>query len=396
MLPLSDIRVLDFSRFMPGPYCTLLLADFGADVVRIEQPREVAKHKRLFGYDKMSENERKRIKAFEQVQRNKRSVLLDFRQPTGLAALRKMVSQSDVLVHDYRPGVMEKAGLAYSDIQSINPRIIYLAVSLCGQSGPYRNIPGHDPISLSLAGVLPQLGVTRDQPGMADAPVSDVIAALHGAVGVMMALRSRDKTGKGQMIDLAMSDTALSLMLLMYSRYLPVGKLPEKPRWGGNNGVWRTKDGKWLCTTDVEPAYWNRWCDAVGRPDLKPKYRNRLENTEEFKKIFAGKTRDEWIALFRDADTQGAPVLTWEEVLSDPHQRARGNIMEIDHPELGPMIHIGPLIKLSATPAKFRDFAHSAGKDTQLVLEEFGFNADEIETLITQAESTMQSEENNI
>ena len=393
MLPLSDIRVLDFSRFMPGPYCTMLLADFGADVIRIEQPREVAKHKRLFGYDKMPEDQRERIKAYEQVQRNKRSVLLDFKQPAGLAALKKMASQSDVLVHDYRPGVMDRAGLAYADIQSINPRMIYLAVSLCGQTGPYSSIPGHDPISLALAGVLPQFGTTRDNPSMVDAPVSDVIAALHGAVGVMMALRARDKTGKGQMIDLAMSDTALSLMLLLYSRYLPEGKLPDRPRWGGNNGVWRTKDGKWLCTTDVEPGYWNRWCDAVGRPDLKPKYKNRLENTDEFEKIFAGKTRDEWIALFRDADTQAAPVLSWEEVLKDPHQRARGNIMEKDHPEFGSLIHIGPLIKMSETPAKFHDFAHSAGKDTQMVLEELGFDENEIIALITQAETAMRTEE---
>lgn len=386
-MALSDIRVLDFSRFLPGPYCTLLLADFGAEVIRIEQPREVAKHDRLMGLDRMSDEEKARRRALDQVHRNKKSVLMDFRQEQGRDAIRSMLADADVLVQDYRPGVMSRAGLGYEDVRQINPRLVYLSVALCGQTGPYRDKPGHDPVSLSLAGVVPQLGPTREQPHLVDLPVGDVVAALHGAVGVLTALHAREKTGEGQHIDLAMSDTALSMMLLLHARFLADGKLPDQPRWGANNGVWKTKDGRWVCTTDIEFSYWERWCDAVGHPELKPGYRDREKNNAELARIFASRTRDEWVALFRDADTQGAPVLSWEEVLEDPHQRARGNVVEIDHPEYGRVLHIGPLVKLSATPAQIRHPARVAGADTAQVLEAFGLESGAIELLRAQADA---------
>lgn len=395
MQALSELRVLDFSRFLPGPYCTLLLADYGADVIRVEQPREVAKHNRLMGLDQLSEAESKRRKAFDQVHRNKRSVLLDFRQPEGLEAIKEMLPHCDVLVQDYRPGVMQRAGLGYDEVKAINPRIIYLSVALCGQTGPNRDVPGHDPISLALAGVLPQFGVTREQPAMADAPVSDVISALHGAVGVLTALQARAKTGQGQHIDLAMADTALSLMMLAHSRFLAEGKLPDQPRWGGNNGVWQTKDGYWVCTTDIEPNYWERWCDAAGRPDMKDRYRNRQSNTPEFEKIFASKTRSEWLEIFRDADTQGVAVLSWEEVLQDPSHQARGNVVEIDHPEYGRILHLGPLVKLSDTPGSIRHPSHLPGQDTVSVLAEFGFDEERIEQLQNWAQKRLNSESRN-
>lgn len=390
--PLSDIRVLDFSRFLPGPYCTLMLADYGADVIRVEQPREVAKHHRLMGLDRLSEAERERRKAFDQVHSNKRSVMLDFRQPAGLEAINELLPHCDVLVQDYRPGVMERAGLGYDEVRAINPRLIYLSVALCGQTGPYRDVPGHDPISLALAGVLPQFGETREQPAMVDAPVSDIISALHGTVGVLTALQARAKTGQGQHIDLAMSDTALSLMMLAHGRFLAEGKLPDQPRWGGNNGVWKTRDGFWVCTTDVERNYWERWCEAAGRPDLKDKYRDRQANTPEFEKIFASKTRAEWIEIFRDADTQGAPVLSWEEVLQDPHHQERGNVVEIDHPDYGRILHIGPLVKLSGTPGSIRHPAHLPGQDTDAVLSDIGFDEERIDQLKSWAQEMLNSE----
>jgi crotonobetainyl-CoA:carnitine CoA-transferase CaiB-like acyl-CoA transferase len=391
-LPMAGVKVLDFSRFMPGSYCTLLLADFGADVICIEQPREVAKHDRMFGYEKLSKEQRSRVRAHDILHRNKRSILLDFRRPEGLEAVRQLTAQSDVMVHDYRPGVFESAGLDYASVREVNSRLIYLAVSLCGQTGPYRNLPGHDPMSLALAGVLPQIGETREQPRMADAPLSDTIAALHGAIGILVALRAREQTGNGQQIDLAMSDTALSIMLLMFSRYLPDKQLPKQPRYGGNNGVWRTKDDKWICTTDIEPGYWTKWCDLVGREDLKARYRDRLENHDELVKIFESKTRDEWFALFREAETQGAPVLSCDEVLRDPHQRARGNIVDLVDADIGEIRQIGPLLKLSDTPAGIRSLAHEAGADTRSVLTEFGIDTGDIDKLIDQAQSEFEKE----
>jgi crotonobetainyl-CoA:carnitine CoA-transferase CaiB-like acyl-CoA transferase len=389
---MADVKVLDFSRFMPGSYCTLLLADFGADVVCVGQPREVAKHDRMFGYEKLSKEQRSRVRAHDILHRNKRSILLDFRQPEGLEAVKQLIAQSDVMVHDYRPGVFESAGLDYSNAAAINARLIYLAVSLCGQSGPYRDLPGHDPLSLALAGVLPQIGEKREEPRMADAPLSDTIAALHGAIGVLVAIRARELSGKGQEIDLAMSDTALSIMLLMYSRYLPEKQLPKQPRWGGNNGVWRTSDDNWICTTDIEPGYWNKWCDLVGREDLKARYIDRLENHDELARIFESKSRDEWFALFRRAGTQGAPVLSCEEVLRDPHQLARGNIVDLVDADVGEVKQIAPLVKLSDTPAVIRETAHEAGADTRSVLTEYGFCRADIDALVNQARVALGKE----
>lgn len=380
-MALSGLKVLDFSRFLPGPYCSLLLADLGADVIRIEQPREVAKKDAVFGHDRLSEPDRRKVKAREIVARNKRSVLLDFRQGAARDAVLRMIEHSDVLLHDYRPGVMEDAHLDYENVRKLNPRLVYCAISLCGQTGPYRDLPGHDPIALALAGALGRFGDGPDHPHAPGAPVSDILTGAHAAVGILAALRARDVTGAGQLVDMAMSDGALALMTSVFQRRLSDGREPPLAWQGANVGLWRTKDGKHLCTTDLEPAYWDRFCRAVNREDLLPLGYDRTRRDmldQELGRLFAERTRDEWFAILRAAGTQVAPAYSVDEALADPHARARGSISEVEDAEAGSVTQVGPLIKLSATPASIRSLAHAPGADTAAVLSEFGLTENEI------------------
>ena len=226
MSALQGVRVLDLSRYLPGPYCTLMLADYGAEVIRVEQPNEVIKKRHTFGQANLSDAELERLKAYETMSRNKRSLLLDLRSPSAGTVMRRLIEKVDVLVSDYRPGVLEASGLDYASVSKINPKLIYCAISLCGQTGPYRDVPGHDPVSLALAGVLSRCGSGSDGPRTVGVPISDINSALHAVTGILLALRARDSSGVGQLVDVAMSDTAFAFVTPALSRFLASGTEP--------------------------------------------------------------------------------------------------------------------------------------------------------------------------
>jgi crotonobetainyl-CoA:carnitine CoA-transferase CaiB-like acyl-CoA transferase len=383
-VPLTGIKVLDFSRFLPGPYCTLLLADFGADVIRVEQPHEVAKHRQVFGQSGFDRAQLEVAKAKEISGRNKRSVLLDLRNGEALAAIKGMLAGIDVLVHDYRPGVMEEMGLGFDAVRSLNSRVVYCAISACGQSGPYRDLAGHDPIALALSGALMRFGATADEPHIVGAPVADITAGTHAAFGILAALRARDTSGTGQLVDVAMSDCAFALMTSVYQRALVRGEPPPLHWQAGNVGLWKTKDGKYLCTTDLEPRFWERFCVAIQRKDLIPRQFELSGSNSivpDLEVIFLSKTRDQWFELLRRADCQVAPVYSLNEALHDPHHRARGTVSQVDGPHGEKITQIGPLVKLNSNPARIRYLARMPGADTRAVLKEFGVGREAIEKL---------------
>lgn len=385
-LPLGGIRVLDFSRFLPAPVCAMMLADFGADVIRIEQPQEVAKQDKIFGRDHLSPEERARLKRREQIARNKRSLMLNLRRPAAREAVKRMVKDCDVLIHDYRPGVMEEMGLGYQELSVLNPGLVYCAVSLCGQDGPYRDLPGHDPVALAMAGALGRFG-DGEEPRIPGLPVGDMSTGLQAVIGVLLALRARDQSGEGQLVDIAMSDCALGLMTSVMQRYLLDEREPPLHWRGGNVGLWKTQDGGYLCTTDLEPAFWEKFCELIARPDLipmqfDPQQQDYLQ--EELSAVFASKTRDEWFEVLRSGQTQAAPVYSLAEALKDPHARARGTVQEYCEDGEEPVIQVGPAIKLSRTPGGVRRLPVMAGADSEAVLKEFGFDWQEIVDL-TQA-----------
>lgn len=385
---LEGVRVLDLTRFLPGPYCTLLLADLGAHVLRVEQPREVAKKDAVFGHDRLPQAERVRIKAQEMVARNKRSILLDLRKPGGAGVALDIAAQYDVLVHDYRPGVLEGSGLGYAEVRARNPRIVYCAITLCGQTGPYRDLPGHDPVALALSGALTRFGVDSATPAIPGTPVGDIVTGLHAAVGILAALRARETSGSGQMIDVAMSECALAMLTPIFQRYLASGRAPPQGWRAGNAGVWKTRDGRFICTTDVEPAFWRRFCESAGKPELADRASDpgrREEIEKELAALFAARTRDEWFELARAHGTQAAPVYDLGEALADPHARARGAVVEVA--ESGDrVVHVASPIRLSATPPRIRHLARLPGADTASVLAELGFEPDRIAAVQAEAQ----------
>lgn len=385
---LEDITVLDFSRFLPSPYCSMLLGDYGADVIRIEQPNEVAKQEKAFGRDLLSDEKKQLLKRRENITRNKRSVLLNLRNPKAVDVVKKMLQTADVLLHDYRDGVMESMGLDYITIKKINPRIIYCCVSVSGTDysnceSAYRNLPGHDPIAIALSGALTRFG-DGETPAIPGLPVGDIGTGLQSTIGILLALKARDKTGEGQYVDVAMADAALAQMTSVMQRFLIDEKEPPLHWKGGNVGLWKTKDNQYLCTTDLEPAYWQRFCEAINRSDLitlqfDKAQASYLEN--ELTTIFLQKTRQEWFDFLREKGTQVAPVYNLSDALSDPHYRARKTVVELEDEEGNSITQITSGIKLSETPSQIRHLAHQSGEDTVEILSGLGLSIDEINAL---------------
>ncbi|MGI1677910.1 MAG: CoA transferase [Cellvibrionaceae bacterium] len=386
--PLSNIQVLDFSRFLPAPYCSMILGDYGADVIRIEQPKEVLKQEKAFGRDKLSEEKKRELKRRENLTRNKRSVLLNLRNSEACEVAKKMMASTDVVIHDYRQGVMEAMGLGYDEIKKINPKIIYCCVSVSGspESGcesVYDNMPGHEPIALALSGALPRFGDGKT-PHIAGLPIGDIGTGMQATIGILLALRSRDISGDGQFVDVAMTDCALAQMTSVFQRYLVDEKEPPLHWKGGNVGLWKTKDDQYICTTDLEPNYWKIFCQAIDRVDLIPMQFDFKQSDylkEELTHIFLQKTRDEWFELLREKGTQVAPVYSLAEALNDPHSRARGTVVDIKDDDGNTITQVTSGIKLSKTPSNIRHLSHQPGEDTFSILNEMGFTNEQIEAL---------------
>lgn len=372
--PLEGIRVVDFSKFLPGPYCTWMLADLGADVIRIEHPRELAKQAQVFGWDKLPDDERARIRAQDVFARGKRSLLIDPGADESRPALEELVRRADVLVEDYRPGVLAAMGYGYDAMAAINPRLVYASVTLCGQTGPYRDKPGHDPVALAVAGVLSRVGEDPDQPGFAGIPAADLLTGSNVVIGILSALIARSVTGKGQAVDIAMSDSAMALIGNVISRNPDLSKAPPRGRYRADIGIYRTSDNRFLVTTDMEPRYWQRFCDAMGRPDFAPRQNDKSALAEiraYLETAFAQQPLEHWLTLLQAADTQFAAVSSIEEALTDPHNIARGMAITVESGG-GPVRQIGSPIHLSDTPPVPPRAARPAGADNDDILKELG------------------------
>lgn len=385
MMALEGLKVLDFSRLLPGPYCTWLLGDMGADIIRVENPREVEKQAKVFGWDRLTEAERVAIRRRDVLARNKRSILLDLGSTAAQKALVALAADVDVVVEDYRPGVLDSLGLGYEDLKAVNPRLVYCSLTLCGQHGPYRDKPGHDPIALAISGAGSRVGENPDAPGFAGIPAADIVTGTHAAFGILAALRARDRDGEGQHVDIAMSDCSMTLTVNLLSRHADLSAIPPRGNRRADTGIWRTADGKFLCTTDMEPRYWRTFCETVGRPDFiplqldlasRPMIRRELEAT------FATRTLAAWMAILEAAGTQYAPVLSVKEAMDDPHNRARGMVHDTPLPEGGSVRQLGVPIKLSRTPGTVRSAAPVSGADTRSVLASLGLAPGEIDRLL--------------
>lgn len=367
---LGDLFVLDFSKFLPGPYCTWLLGDLGAEVVRVEHPRELSKQAQVFGAQHLTAEEQAVRRARDVFARNKKSLLLDPGEAASRPLLEALVCRADVLVEDYRPGVMKAMGLGYGALSALNPRLIYCSVSLCGQTGPYSRKPGHDPIALSVAGALSRCGEDPATPSFPGLPIADLLSGSNAAIGILAAINARHATGRGQHVDVAMSDSAMALIASLVSRHADLTDLPPRGRRRADAGLWRCADGRFICTTDMEPRYWDRFCEVVGRPDYAP-LQLKSERWDEMRRdldaVFATRASAAWLAAFEAAGTQAALVYEPAEALEDAHNRARSMAPVRIGPGGTSVRQIGCPIKLSDTPSQFRHLGHTPGQDGEAV-----------------------------
>jgi crotonobetainyl-CoA:carnitine CoA-transferase CaiB-like acyl-CoA transferase len=381
-LPLAGVRVLDLSRLLPGPYATLVLADLGADVVKVEDPAggDYARW--------MPPLAGQQSGYFHALNRNKRSLALDLRKPGGTQALRRLAAHADVLVESFRPGVMDRLGVGWEALSRASPRLVLCSISGYGQTGPYRLRAGHDLDYVALAGVL-ALNGTAEAPLPLAVQVADVAGGSWPAVaGILAALLRRSVTGRGAHVDVAMVEGALGMLALQQGAADARG---EPLRRGAEmlNGAWacygvyRTRDGRFVALGALEPKFFEAFCAAVGRPGLAERqYDDGGRGARaELEAIFAERTREEWSAFAAAHDVCVMPLLEGDEARRDPQLAGRGNFLEIDTPWEGrPMRSLASPVRISGAEPPRRP-APALGADTDRVLAEAGFGDAEIAAL---------------
>ncbi|MDQ0341082.1 crotonobetainyl-CoA:carnitine CoA-transferase CaiB-like acyl-CoA transferase [Caldalkalibacillus uzonensis] len=384
-LPLSSIRILDLTRLLPGPYCTMLLADFGAEVIKIEDPS-------TGDYARWYEPKQGEDSAmFVSLNRNKKSLSLNLKSDQGKDIFLQLVLTADVVVESFRPGVMERLGLGYGALAELNPKLIYCAVTGYGQDGPYSTFPGHDINYLSYTGLLDLQGERGGRPVMPVVQIADIGGgALMAAVGILLALQARTQTQKGQFVDISMMDGVVSWMQTILPNYLATGQLPQRGESvlaGGRAcyGVYQTADQRYLSIGALEPKFWETFCRVIERPDLIPRLEAPLDDQEKMKieisSIIKTRTLSEWLAAFKDQEACVSPVHNLKEVLEDRQIKYRQMIVDVEHHTLGKIQQPGIPIKMSATGGSIRMPAPSLGEHTKELLAELGFTEQQMQQL---------------
>jgi alpha-methylacyl-CoA racemase len=389
MTVLEGIKVLELARVPPAEMPGMILADMGADVLKIETPAPAGRE----------DPDADRRAAFAFVNRNKRSMTLNLKAPEGQRIFRRLAETADVLVEGFRPGVMTRLGADYETVRAFNPRIVYCSLSGFGQDGPYRDYPAHDMNYLSLAGVLGLIGERDRKPVIPLNLVADYAgASMHGALGIALALFARERTGRGQHVDVSYLDTTVSLLAATPNmRYFFSDGLAPRRGEGFLGGsypyyaIYETRDGKLLTIGCTEPWLWENFCKAIGRPDLvrfarRPDQFVRAANAEEeaargeIEAIIRTRDRDDWYEALVRADVCVGKVYDVDEMVRDPQINHRQMIVETEHPRFGKVRQFGVAIKLSDTPGTVRHAAPTPNEHTEAVLRELGLG-DEIPRL---------------
>ncbi len=400
-LPLSGVRVLDLTRLLPGGFCSLLLADLGADVVKVEDTGGgdyVRWAPPYYGSD-AEQALGTRSALYLALNRGKRSVRLDLKSEAGLEAFLRLVARHDVVLESFRPGVLDRLGAGYEDLRRVNPRIVYCAITGYGQSGPNAGRAGHDMNYLGLTGLLALTGEPDGRPVQSAGQIADIGGgALMAAFGVMAALWERERSGEGQLVDVSMTDGALSWLAMVAAAYLCDGRAPGRGEGQLNGGLvcyypYEAADG-WVTCGALEPKFWAAFCNGVERPDLIEKQFERpgSDAWREVAEVFRSRTRDEWRDFNDRHDAMIEPVLGLDEALDSELVRARDMLVTVQQPRLGEVRLLGQPLKLSRTPADDSRPAPALGEHTQEVLGEAGLGPDQITALIDQGGALGSSE----
>ncbi len=384
---LEGVRILDLTRLLPGGFCSLLLADMGAEVVKVEDTGmgDYVRWAPPYYGDEAQQALGTRSALYLALNRGKRSIRLDLKQDAGRDALLRLVDGFDVVLEGFRPGVLDRLGCGYEAMREANPRVVYCAITGYGLTGPNTDRAGHDLNYLGLIGLLGLTGEPGGRPIQSAGQIADLGGGgLMAAIGVLAALRERERSGEGQLVDVSMADGALSWLAMTAAAYLCEGRVPQRGAEQLTGGFvcyypYEAVDG-WVTCGALEPKFWQRFCEHTGHPDLVEKQFERpgSDAWRQVAEVFRSKTRDEWRAFNDEHDAMIEPVLGLDEALDSQLVREREMVVKVDQPELGPVELLGAPIKLSRTPADPTRPAPALGADTDAVLAEAGFSEDEI------------------
>src|SRR5712692_2351042 len=374
---LEGVRVLDLSRMLPGPYCSMMLADLGAEVIKVEEPRIGDPTRRsppIVNGQSAS---------FAQVNRNKKSIALYLKKPEGREIFLKLASRADCVLEQFRPGVVDRLGIGYATVAEVNPRIVYCSLTGFGQNGPHHDRSGHDLNYLALSGVL---GLTTDERGKPVIPgvqVADLAGGMIAALAILAALLARERTGRGQYIDVSMFDVMLSMLPIPAAHHFAGNTIGVGGKYVLSGAypfynVYETSDGKFMTLGALEPKFWVNFCLKIGREDLAQRQFDsgelREKLFEEVRAIFKSRKQAEWVVLMRDADCCCEPVLSIYEAFEHAQTRAREMIRE---PEHGEFKEIGVAYKMSETQPPGTASTPALGEHTDELLASIGISEEE-------------------
>ncbi|MGD9932730.1 MAG: CaiB/BaiF CoA transferase family protein [Dehalococcoidia bacterium] len=382
-LPLDGIKVVDLTHTAPGPHCTMILGDFGADVIRVQEPLVKSGRRRSL-HKQPTLREQERQAAFDALGRNKRSVVLDLKNDAAREAFHRLAEDADVVVESFRPGVVKRLGVDYATLSQLNPALVYCSITGYGQDGPYAALPGHDINYVAIGGALSISGV----PGLPPSPPGNLLAdfaagGMQAALAVVTALYQRSQTGLGQYLDISMTDGVFALMTSYGSQYFGSGTIPE-PGLHRHLGLfpwfraYETSDGSHFSLGCSEPWFYANLVRAIGREDFLPYQMDTGAIRDELQtvltELFKTKTRAEWFAFCQEYEICGAPVLTLAEAAADTHIRARGLVATAEVPGVGLVRQIDSPIKFHGMRSALRSTAPLRGQHTTAILSGLGYS----------------------
>ena len=388
MRPLDDLFVVDLTRILSGPICTMLMADMGAEVIKVEPP-PLGDDSRQWGPPFIGGIST----YFLSVNRNKKSLGLNLKSKDGRAILHKLIERADVLLENFRPGVLDRLGFGYEAVTKLNPRTIYCSVSGFGQTGPYRDRPGYDVIAQGESGMMDLTGYPEGPPAKLGASLADIVAGLYAFNGICLALLARQKTGKGQHVDVSLLDGMVSTLAYHALIYLSTGRSPTRAGTRHPSIVpyecFQTKDG-FVNIAVTNQKQWENFCEALGFPEIA--HDDRFETMKArlsnygilrpiIERVVSMMSRTEVIKAMSEVGIPAGPINTVGEILEDPHIHARQMVAELTHPQYGPLRVLGIPIKLSDTPGIVENAPPMFGEHNRDVLQKLGFTEKEVAEL---------------